>query len=127
LRAVPPERWPDARLVPVCCLRLLTFRYPVQAYYAAVRNDEKPELPAPAETFLALTRRDYTVRHSTLDALEYRLLSALVDGKRVADAIGQVAQSGDLDMDHLAANLHDWFRHWAASGFFQAVELPEAG
>lgn len=126
LRAVAPERWPEARLVPVCCLHLLSFRYPVQAYYSAVRNDEKPEMPAPAETFLALTRRDYTVRHSTLDPLEYRLLSALVEGKSVADAIEQVASSGG-DVDQLAASLHDWFRHWAASGFFQAVELPEAG
>ncbi|HBI42632.1 MAG TPA: hypothetical protein DDY78_07200 [Planctomycetales bacterium] len=126
LRAVPPERWPDARLVPVCCLRLLTFRFPVQAYYAAVRNDETPEMPVPAETLLALTRRNYVVRHSTLDGLEYRLLSALVEGKSVTDAIEQVAQSGGADFDRLAANLHEWFRHWAASGFFQAVELPEA-
>jgi hypothetical protein len=51
----------------------------------------------------------------------------LVEGKSVTDAIARVAQSGDGDLDHLAANLHDWFRHWAASGFFQAVELPEAG
>jgi hypothetical protein len=126
LRAVPPERWPDARLTPVPCLRLLTVRFPVQAYYAAVRNDETPEMPAPAETRLALTRRDYVVRHSTLDGLEYRLLSALVEGKSVADAIEQVAQTSGADLDHLAANLHEWFRHWAASGFFQAVELPAA-
>ena len=66
------------------------------------------------------------VRHSTLDGLEYRLLSALVEGKSVTDAIEQVAQSGGADFDRLAANLHEWFRHWAASGFFQAVELPEA-
>lgn len=127
LRTVAPERWPDARLVPVCCLRLLTFRYPVQAYYTAVRHGEKPEMPAPAQTFLALTRRDYTVRHSTLEATEYRLLNALTEGKSVTDAIEQVALSGDVDVDHLAVNLHDWFRHWAASGFFQAVEAPEAG
>ncbi len=126
LKAVPPERWPEARLVPVPCLRLLTYRFPVQAYYAAVRNGETPEMPAPAETLLALTRQDYIVRHSTLDALEYRLLSALVEGMNVTDAIAQVAPSGDGDMDRLAANLHDWFRYWAASGFFQAVELPAA-
>jgi nucleotide-binding universal stress UspA family protein len=126
LRAVPPERWPDARLTPVPCLRLLTVRFPVQAYYAAVRNDEAPEMPAPAETRLALTRRDYIVRHSTLDGLEYRLLTALVEGKSVADAIEQVAQTSGADLDHLAANLHEWFRHWAASGFFQGMELPKA-
>ncbi len=127
LRTVPPERWPEARLIPVPCLRLLSYRFPVQAYYAAVRDEEAPEMPAPADTLLALTRRNYVVRHSTLEGLEYRLLSALVEGKSVTDAIAQIAEAGECDMDHLAASLHDWFRHWAASGFFQAVELPGAG
>jgi hypothetical protein len=38
LRSVPPERWPEARLVPVPCLRVLALRYPVHTYYTAVRR-----------------------------------------------------------------------------------------
>ena len=124
VRAVPPERWPEARLVAVPCLRLLAVRFPVQDYYAEVRAEKGPSLPPPADTRLALARRDYVVHPYPLSAPEYQLLSALVAGRAVGEAIEEVAQSPGADLDHLAANLHDWFRRWAALGFFQAVELP---
>ena len=57
LRAIPPERWPEARLVAVPCLRLMELRYPVHLYYTAVRRRKEPEFSEPAETFLAITRR----------------------------------------------------------------------
>ena len=126
VRAVPAERWPDARLVPVPCLRLLAFRFPVQEYYADVRAEKNPSLPAPAETLLAMTRRSYVVHYYALSAPEYRLLSALVAGKTVGGAIEEVLRSEAADVNHLAANLHEWFRRWAALGFFQAVDLPAA-
>ena len=125
-RAVPAERWPEARLVPVPCLRLLALRFPVQEYYAEVRAEKEPPLPPPAETLLAMTRRSYVVHYYSLSSPEYRLLSALVAGKTVGEAIEDVACSEAAGFDDLAANLHDWFRRWAALGFFLAVELPEA-
>ena len=76
VRAVPPERWPEARLSPVPCLRLIAFRFPVQDYYAQVREEKEPSVPPPAETYLALTRRHFVVHPCTLSAPEYRLLSA---------------------------------------------------
>ena len=124
VEAVPPERWPEARLVPSPCLRLLTFHFPVQEYHAAVRAGEKPGLPEPAETPLAMTRRRYVVHHSVLSGPEYRLLSALAGGQSVGAAIERVAQTADADLDPLAANLHQWFRRWAAAGYFERVELP---
>jgi hypothetical protein len=126
VRAVPPERWLEARLVPVACLRLLAFRFPVQEYYADVRADKSPSLPAPAETLVAMTRRNFVVHYYALSAPEYRLLSALVAGKSVGGAIEEVVRSQDADFDHLAANLHEWFRRWAALGLFQAVDLSPA-
>jgi hypothetical protein len=124
LQAIPPQRWSDARLVPVVCLRPLAFKYPVNDYYTAFRRDEKPPLPEPAETFTALSRRDYIVRRYKLSRLQYVLLSALAAGDSVGDAIAQCAESCD-DLDSLAADLQDWFRLWAADGFFRRVELPE--
>ncbi|HVS34082.1 MAG TPA: DNA-binding domain-containing protein [Gemmataceae bacterium] len=125
VRAVPPERWPDARLVPVPCLRLLPLRFPVQEYHAQVREEKSPSVPAPAETPLAVVRRDYVVHYSTLSPLEYRLLSSLVAGRRVGEVIEEVAQSPGADLDHLAANLHDWFQRWGSLRFFQAVEWTD--
>lgn len=126
IRDVPPQRWPDARLLPVPCLRLLELRFPVQDYQAEVRDENSPSVPEPARTYLALTRRAYIVRHSVLTDLEYRLLSALVGQRSVGEAIEEVAQSPGVNVDQLAANLHAWFRRWAALGFFQGVGLADA-
>ena len=123
LRAVPAERWPEARLVPVECLRLLALRYPVHAYYTAVRADRDPAPPGPADTFLAVTRRDYVVRHHELARPEHEVLQALVAGQPVGEALALAARAG-ADFDHLARNLRDWFQAWASRGFFRAVEWP---
>jgi hypothetical protein len=40
------------------CVRLMAFRYPVHAYFTAVRQNRQPLVPAPADSFLAVTRRD---------------------------------------------------------------------
>src|SRR5260370_20539279 len=59
LQTISPDRLLEARLVGVPCLRLLVLPYPVHLYFAAVRRHENPNLPEPAETFLAVTRREY--------------------------------------------------------------------
>ncbi len=124
LRAVPAACWPEARLVPVPCLRLLSLRYPVHEYYAAVRRKQDPPPPSQANSRLALTRWDYVVRHYPLSRPEYEVLHALMAGWPVGDAIGLAAQTAGTDLDRLAADLRNWFESWAANGFFRAVELP---
>jgi hypothetical protein len=116
-------RWPEARLVTVPCLRLLTFRYPVNGYFVAARRNENPDLPEPALTFLAVTRRDYSVFLYELSREQYELLSALIAGESVAQAINRAAAATGGDRDALAANLHEWLNSWAAVGFFSAMEL----
>jgi hypothetical protein len=122
LQAIPVERWPEARLVPVPCLRLLTLRYPVHEYYAAVRRKQDPPPPEPADTLLAVTRWDYVVRHYPLSRPEYEVLQALMAGRPLGEAVGLAAHTAGLDLDHLAAKLREWFAAWAASGFFRSVE-----
>ena len=127
LRAAPPERWPDCAARP--SMLSAVGHVPLSGaglLHGRSQRRKAGNARAGANLF-GSHAQDYTVRHSTLDGLEYRLLSALVEGKSVTDAIEQVAQADGVDVDHLAVNLHDWFRHWAASGFFQAVELPKAG
>ncbi len=123
LRSVPAARWPEARLVPVPCLRLLRLGYPVHRYHAALRRKKRARPPEPAETFLALTRRDYVVRHHELSRPQYELLGALVAGAPLARAIAQAAEATTGE-EELGA-LGDWFRDWSAAGLFRAVQLPE--
>ena len=125
-QAIPPARWPAARLVTVKWLRLLRFRYPVNDYYTAVRRaneDEKVPRPDPAEQFVALSRKQYVVRRYELTQAQYLLLEALEAGQSVGAALRRVADGSDVDDEQLAASLREWFRVWTAEGFFQAVEL----
>jgi hypothetical protein len=123
LLAVPAERRPDVRLRPVPCLRLLGLRHPVQEYYTAVRSDQEPAAPAPADTFLAVTRRDYVVCHYTLSPMEYETLGVLVAGETLGGAVASAAEKAGAEHGDLAGLVRHWFEGWAARGFFRSVSL----
>jgi hypothetical protein len=123
LRGIAPERLLEARLVGVPCLRLLALHYPVHKYFTAVRRHEEPSMPEPAETYLAVTRRRYVVRHYELSCPAYQLLHALLAGASVGQAINRAVEAAGPDLDQLPNNLRTWFHDWAAEGFFRAVEL----
>ena len=127
LQALPAERFGQARLIPVVCLRLLTFRYPVNDYYTAARRageNEQVALPDPSIEHVAITRRDYIVRRHTLTPPQRALLKALQTGVTVTEAISAAAEISQLEDVELAGELQSWFRFWVAECFFQAVVLP---
>lgn len=125
LATIPADRWPDARLVPVSCLHVVRFRLPVHEYITAVRNKTEPAWPNPADTYLAVTRRDYVIRRVPLSRLQYVVLHALTRRRTVGEAISRAVKLSPNHVDGLAESLHRWFADWTAAGFFQAVELPE--
>jgi hypothetical protein len=118
-----------ARLAPVPCLRLLRFRYPVNAFYTAARA-RRPEGPAdlpfpePAGEHVAISRTDFVVRRYDLSPFEFGLLSALLSGATAGEAIAGAAAASELSDDQLAAQLDDAFRRWTAAGFFRALAAP---
>jgi len=124
LQAFSAERFAEARLEPVVCLRLLAFRYPVNAYYTAARqaaDGEEVPIPEPADERVAILRRDFVVRRYPLTATQYTLLERIQAGATVGEAIAAAATASDLDDDALAAGLRAWFRFWSAEGFFRSV------
>jgi hypothetical protein len=123
LQAIPFERWTEARLIPVPCLRSLTLRFPAHRYYSAVRRQEEVGPPEPAPTFLAITRREYVVRHYPLEQTAFALLQQILAGRKIGDAINAVAATAEIDLDLLALKLQEWFRYWTAEGFFRSVEF----
>jgi hypothetical protein len=137
LAAIPPDQWPAARLVPVPCLRLLEFRFPVNDYFTEHRKlrdaaaEDAPvgdgglTLPEPCDSYLALTRINYIVRRIALSQPQYLLLSALVAGQCVGEAIEALARANPQSLDTLAADLRAWFAQWAVAGLFLRVEQPE--
>jgi len=129
LAGIAPERFAAARLVPVVCLRLLVSRYPVNAYYTAARHAEEGAeegkdvpIPEPGEELVAILRRDFVVRRYTLSRPQYALLTALLDGAPVGEALAAAAAASDLDDDGLAVALQAWFRFWTAEGFFHRLD-----
>jgi len=99
LLSIPQDSWAEARLLTVPCLMLLAFQFPVNDYYTAFRKDEDPPLPESAESYLALTRRDYIVRRYGLSGPQYRVLKSLVDGKTVGESIESIAgEFGNVEM-----------------------------
>lgn len=124
LRAATAEGFAGLRLVPVVCLRLLAFRYPVNAYYTAARHaadGEELPLPEPAAEHVAVLRRDFVVRRYPLSLPQHLLLQAIQAGSPLDEALAAAAAASDLDDEALAAELTAWFRFWTAEGFFQGV------
>lgn len=126
LQAFLPERFAESRIVPVVCLRLLAFRYPVSTYYTAVRrNAEKglEPIPEPKAERVAVFRRDFVVRRYPLTEPQLALLEKLQAGATVGEAIAAASAGTDLDDNSLAGHLQAWFRFWAAEGFFASVSI----
>jgi hypothetical protein len=121
LQSFPAERFAEARLVPVPCLRLLSFRFPINAYYTAIRQHEEVPIPDPAPEHLALTRRDFVVRRYPLTPAQHALLEKILAGAPVGEALAAAAEASNLEDDALAAALQSWFRLWVAEGFFQSI------
>ncbi len=124
LLAVPAERVAEAKLVPVVCLRLLTFRYPVNAYYTAVRRagqGAEVAIPEPVDEAVAVTRRDYVVRRYPLTFSQHLLLQSLQKGRAVGESITSVAELSEMDDEELAGKLHSWFQFWTQERFFQSL------
>ncbi len=125
LLAVPAQRFSEAKLVPVACLRLLRFRYPVNAYYTTARragDQDEISIPEPCEELVAITRRHYIVRRYPLTVPQHVLLQSLQEGHTVGESIASAAEASQMDDEELAGQLHSWFRFWTAEQFFQSIE-----
>lgn len=125
LQSIPPERVSGVRFIPVPSLRLMEVSFPVHEYVTAVRRDKSPEIPMPAETLLVITRREYIVRRGPVSRAEFQLLRAIIEGNTLGESIEIAADAmPEGSDDEFAANLSQWFRHWASAGWFIRVELP---
>lgn len=128
LLSIPPQDWPEVRLLPAPCLRLLSFRFPVNEFFTQLRElpaeAEPPDIPPVGPSWLALARKDFVVRRHALAQPQYELLAALIAGETIGGAIAKFAAAAEADLDTLAAQLNEWFHTWAAAGFFIGFDLP---
>lgn len=118
LAQVPPDQWPQTKLISAPCLRLLTLQFPVHEYVSAVRRQEQPELPTPSPTWLVITRRHYVVRRVAVQEAEFVALAALIAGECVVDALAAAQDRWRGPIENLPLEVRRWFRDWAAAGYF---------
>jgi hypothetical protein len=118
LRALLADDDRHVRLEPAASLRLLTFRYPVHDYFDAARRGREPELPAPADTCLAMNRRDYVVTTIELSVTQHALLGGLLDGQTVGQSLQRAGASLPDERQQLMACLEAW----STQGFFCSGE-----
>jgi hypothetical protein len=121
IAVVPPDAWEGARLEPTAAFRLLALDYNAASYLDSLGDEEHDHpLPRRRPAWVAVCRRDYAVRRLPLTRPAFRLLSALADGRPVGEAVEDCLQrsrprpTGD--------QIFGWFKEWAQSGVFQAVE-----
>jgi hypothetical protein len=122
----PTEHILQSRPLPAPCLRLFAFRYPVHTYMLAVRRDENPELPAPLQSFVAMTRWNYRVKLYELSAPQYALLEALDGHHTIGHILNRGLLVGDRRLPAVAA-ARNWLCEWADKGFFESIEIPGDG
>ncbi|MGH9932049.1 MAG: HvfC/BufC family peptide modification chaperone [Pyrinomonadaceae bacterium] len=117
LSKIPIESLLQTPLLPVVCFRLLAFHYPVSQYFDAARRKENPELPQPANSYLAMNRRNYVVQVHELTAPQHELLTALTTGS----PLGQLP-TGQVDQQDCVRTALDWLGVWADKGFFSILD-----
>jgi hypothetical protein len=127
LARYPMEAWSDARLLPSHTLRICRFDYPVNAFFQAFKNDETPQVPAPAPLALAVYRQGFTLWRMVLTPTMADLLEDLVGGATLGDAVGAM-EKRIRDPDALSEAARDvmaWFSSWVQGGFFRGVAIAD--
>jgi len=99
---------PDRRLRLQPCFDLGAYRFPVPAYYHAVRLNRPAPLPPARTSYVALVRSDYVTRTIPLREDHYRFLRAMADGGGIAAGIDAAAR-------HLAISPARVRRAWRAT------------
>lgn len=97
------------------CLRLLQLELPLLAFWEGIsQGGEVPAAPAPACSYVAVTRMHYRVTLQNLEAWQYHFLRALDTGAAPGatptsqQAIASAAAHGGLPIEQVLAQLMLW-------------------
>jgi hypothetical protein len=126
LSAIPIEAWAGVRFVANESVRLLNFDCPVNPYYQACRMGERPlELPPPMKSATVVYRRDLQIWRMDLTPAMTDVLSALLRGVPLGDALEQLTLDTSLPeaVAEAERSVMIWFREWVNGGLFSAATI----
>ncbi|ASU84729.1 DUF2063 domain-containing protein [Nocardiopsis gilva YIM 90087] len=98
------QAWAATVLVLAPCARLMRAGAPVHTFAAAVRRGEEPPIPPRSPVYLCLSRLDFTVTVTELEAREFDLLSRLAAGA----ALGRAATGARASVARSDAAVRRW-------------------
>jgi hypothetical protein len=125
LASVPGDAWNDVRFVASPTLRVLRFRYPVNAFFQSFREGREPTLPELGESAVAVHREELALTRLELSGAAASVLERLVDGTPLGRVLAEL-EASVADPAELAETLRAiprWFETWTASGFFSGIDL----
>jgi len=120
IAGVPPDTWERVRLKPVTAFRLLSFRYPVNAFLQSVKEGTPHPSMRRKNNWVVVFRRNYTLWRLDLTRQGHDLLHSLVAGKPLGKALSISLTRHRRSVSEV--QLFSWFREWVADGLFQAIE-----
>jgi len=128
---------PDMRLRLQPYVQLLPLRYPVDDLLLKVREECDTDFSSnafsergkrkrvlavaklkPAAIFLVVHRLDDSVYFQRIEREEFAILSALRDGKSLDRAVESGFRKSSMAPAERPSNVQQWFRNWAALGWF---------
>jgi len=126
LRALPPERVAAARFRKAATAEVLSFAHPVNAFFQAVRDGGRPDVPAPAASAVAIYRagppgEERVWRHDLTPPM-HALLRALCAGRTLEEAVEACVEETGADPDEVAGSIGGWLGEWAAGGVLEEAE-----
>jgi hypothetical protein len=116
LATIPPDAWPRVRLEKSPSLRLLRASHPVNEYFQGFRDGHDPALPAARPSATAVYRRGLTVWRQDLSPVMADVLSALIRGETLEEAVACVPDDQPPEL------VLSWFREWMAAGLFVSLD-----
>lgn len=125
LGAIPPERWPAARLPPSPAVRVVRSGYAVNAFFQAFKTGEEPAIPEAKEpSATAVYRTDMTLWRMGLTPAMAALLEGLFRGETLGEALGKLEQGlSEAEAAEAERSVMVWFREWVRAGFFARVDF----
>ena len=122
------QPWPHAasdernlKLQP--CLVLAEYRYPVAAYYHAVRDQKSPQFPPPTKSHLVILRSNYRTATFPVSAFHFQFLRKVQELGNAAAALDAIAETSHLPLDDLYQSWRNEVKApWIEAGFFVATE-----
>ena len=125
LAALPVEAWGGARLHRSNTVRVLCFEHPVNAYFQKRRSGGDADIPEPSPSATVVYRKGWTIWRMDLTPAMTRVLTALLDGVSIGEALDRIGVDG-TDPAALAEaerSVMVWFREWVEGGFFCGATL----